>query len=141
MTSLTHLRDQLAIDAEEADRLLDWPETSWQLLRERGALGWSIPSEYGGAGLAPVDVLRGMEEIAAGCLTTAFALSQREAAIRHLLKGPAHLKERYLHGLAAGEIFATVGLSQLTTSRQHQGPALRALQLPSGGYRLDGEIP
>lgn len=141
MTSSPDLREQLAVNAEIADRSTDWPEKSWQILREIGALRWSIPPAYGGAGCAPVDVLRGMEDISAGCLTTAFALSQREAAVRHLLKGPSHLRDRYLPGLAAGDTFLTVGLSQLTTSRQHQGPALRATPLSSGGYRLDGEIP
>ena len=135
------LRDRLAANAEDADRQADWPLDSWQGLKDAGVLGWSIPSNYGGAGLSPVEVLRGMEEIAAGCLTTAFALSQREAAVRQLLKGPSHLKDRYLPLLASGDVFLTVGLSQLTTSRQHLGPSLRATQLASGGIRLDGEIP
>ena len=60
--------------------------------------------------------------------------------MRHLERGPDHLKQRYLPALAAGTAFLTVGLSQLTTSRQHRQPALRAT--PHGsGYRLDGEIP
>jgi alkylation response protein AidB-like acyl-CoA dehydrogenase len=82
-----------------------------------------------------------MEQVSSCCLTTAFAFSQREAAIRHLLRGPEHLKQRYLPKLASGEWFATVGLSQLTTSRQHQGAALRATRLPAGDYELNGEIP
>src|SRR5262249_23738875 len=42
--------------------------------------------------------------------------------------------------LARGELFATVGLSQLTTSRQHGAPALTAR--PDGdGYILDGVSP
>lgn len=142
MASLTPAqREQLESRAEDADRLPDWPVSSWAVLKESGALGWSIPQEFGGSELGPVDVLNGMEELAACCLTTTFALSQREAAIRHLLRGPRHLQDRYLPGLAAGDQFATVGLSQLTTSRQHQGPALRATILPSGGFQLDGEIP
>jgi len=135
------LREQLTNHAEAADRSSDWAANSWAALREAGILGWSIPAEYGGSGLGPVAMLRGMEAVAECCLTTAFALSQREAAVRHFFKGPVHLKERYLPGLALGELFLTVGLSQLTTSRQHLGPALRANPLLSGGYRLDGEIP
>ena len=43
--------------------------------------------------------------------------------------------------LAAGEILATVGISHLTTSRQHLvDPVLRATP-DSGGYRLDGFAP
>lgn len=133
--------ERLAAGAELADRDTIWPVAAWAALRRAGALGWSIPREYGGAGRSAVELLCGLEEIASACLTTAFALSQREAAIRHLLKGPHVLRERYLPRLTRGEIYMTVGLSQLTTSRQHQGPALRATQLPDGRVQLDGEIP
>lgn len=135
------IRDQLSEHAELADRSPTWPAAAWSALKQAGVLQWSIPREYGGLGLQPVELLIGMEEIANCCLTTAFALSQREAAVRQLLKGPHHLRSRYLPQLAAGDLFMTVGLSQLTTSRQHQAPALRATPLSSGGYQLDGEIP
>lgn len=135
------MRDDLIATSETADRSTDWPAKSWQLLRDAGVLGNSIPRGYGGNDLDPVGLQRHMESIASSCLTTAFILSQREAAIRNLLKAPEHLKQRYLHKLASGEQFLTVGLSQLTTSRQHQGPALRATPLPDGAYQLNGEIP
>lgn len=134
-------RQRLAALSNDADRSADWPIDSWNVLRSVGAPRWIIPAEYGGSGWGAVDLLRGMEQIASCCLTTAFAFSQREAAIRHLLRGPEHLRQRYLPKLASGEWFATVGLSQLTTSRQHLGGSLRAAQLPSGEYELNGEIP
>ncbi|MFL5342478.1 MAG: acyl-CoA dehydrogenase family protein [Gemmataceae bacterium] len=133
------LRD-LSASAESADRSPDWP-ASWTALRAAGVLAWSIPSAYGGAELEPVELLRRSEVIAANCLTTAFILSQRDAAIRRLLAGPAHLQSRYLPALAAGDQFTTVGLSQLTTSRQHQRPALRATPTSTGNFVLDGDIP
>ncbi len=130
----------LADGAEAADRDPAWPGASWRAVRDAGALCWSVPAEFGGAGLGPADVLAGSAALASACLTTAFILSQREAAVRRLLAGPRHLQERFLPGLAADELFLTVGLSQLTTSRQHGGPALRAT--PAGGsFRLDGEVP
>jgi butyryl-CoA dehydrogenase len=126
--------------AEAADRDPAWPEASWRAVRDAGALRWSIPAEFGGARLGPADVLAGSAALASACLTTTFILSQREAAVRRLLAGPRQLQERFLPGLAADELFLTVGLSQLTTSRQHGGPALRAT--PAGGsFRLDGEVP
>jgi alkylation response protein AidB-like acyl-CoA dehydrogenase len=133
--------DRLAAGADAADRSPDWPAASWDALRSAGVVAWSVPPEYGGAGLGPVELLRGSEAIASACLTTALILSQREAAVRHLLRGPADLKARYLPGLAAGTTFLTVGLSQLTTSRQHHGPALRATPAADGGFVLDGDVP
>jgi alkylation response protein AidB-like acyl-CoA dehydrogenase len=131
---------RLAAGAEAADRDPSWPDASWRAIRDAGVLRWSIPPEYSGDGRGPVEVLAGNEALASACLTTAFVLSQREAAVRRLFAGPDHLKARVLPGLAAGDLFLTVGLSQLTTSRQHGGPALRATPTATG-FRLDGEVP
>src|SRR5207249_949332 len=62
-------------------------------------------------------------------------------AVRRLVASKnADLARRFLSGLARGELFATVGLSQLTTSRQHQAPVLTATETTEG-FRLDGVIP
>src|SRR5262249_40891321 len=67
--------------------------------------------------------------------------SQREAAVRRIVDGDSEgLRRELLPPLAAGETFATVGLSQLTTSRQHTAPALRA-SLDGDVLKLDGVIP
>lgn len=134
------LLNRLAAGAEAADRNPGWPAESWSALRSSGVLGRAVPSEYGGTGFGPVDLLRNGESLAAACLTTAFILSQRDAAVRRLLAGPPRLKEQYLPRLATGEAFLTVGLSQLTTSRQHGGPALLATPARDG-FRLDGDVP
>src|SRR5262249_19556136 len=48
---------------------------------------------------------------------------------------------RWLPKLAIGECFTTVGISHLTTSRQHLAtPAVAAIH-STNGYRLTGEIP
>jgi butyryl-CoA dehydrogenase len=132
--------EQLAALAERADTQLDWPEASWRLAGELGAFRWSIPADAGGQGLGRVGQLEGSEQLAAACLTTAFIFSQREAAVRWVVGANEALRLRYLPALARGELFATVGLSQLTTSRQHRPPSLRAQ--PAGpDYRLDGTVP
>jgi alkylation response protein AidB-like acyl-CoA dehydrogenase len=136
------LLNRLAGLAEDADRLADWPAESWNLVGEAGGLRWSIPSEFGGEGLGPVAIAQRYEALAASCLTSAFILSQRDAAVRRLLAyDQPHLKSRFLPALARGDAFMTVGLSQLTTSRQHGAPSLTATPLGNGGYRLDGESP
>src|SRR5207249_3720336 len=118
-----------------------WPEESWRLIREAGALTWSIPQEYGGAGLDGIELLSGYEKVAAACLTTCFILSQREAACRRILdSGNKALCRSLLPPLAGGKTFATVGLSQLTTSRQHGKPALQAREV-GGRLLLDGTMP
>lgn len=117
----------LAEEASKADRLRAWPAVSWTLLRDAGVLRWCIPQEFGGAGLDGGELLTGYELLAGACLTTCFILSQREAACRRIVdSGNADLRRALLPGLASAKTFATVGLSQLTTSRQHFKPALVA---------------
>ena len=83
-TDLTSLQ----AGAEVADRKVEWPAMSWAALRAAGVLGWSVPVEFGGAGYSQVDLLKGAEFLGAKCLTTAFVLSQRDAAVRRLMAGP-----------------------------------------------------
>jgi alkylation response protein AidB-like acyl-CoA dehydrogenase len=132
----------LASGAERADAIPDWPAASWDALREGGVLAWAVPPEYGGLGLSTAELLEGQVALGAACPTTSFILSQRESALRLLLRCPTNpVPARLLGGFARGERFATVGLSQLTTSRQHtRAPALLATPT-NDGYRLDGEAP
>jgi alkylation response protein AidB-like acyl-CoA dehydrogenase len=132
----------LAARADRADASDEWPAESWRLLGGAGVSAWSVPAEFGGRGLSSAELLAGYERLAGACLTTAFILSQREAAVRRLVASPSGvLRERFLPSLACGEFYASVGLSQLTTSRQHQAPAFTATPLGADGFRLDGAIP
>ncbi len=133
-------RDELLVLAESANRELGWPARSWAVLARSGVLGWSVPTQYGGKGLSALEQLQGNESLASACLTTAFLLSQREAAVRLIIKGPESLRERYLASAARGESYLTIGVSQLTTSRQHCAPAVQARPL-AAGYRITGTIP
>jgi alkylation response protein AidB-like acyl-CoA dehydrogenase len=127
--------------AADADGLSRWPAASWEALRCHGVLGWCVPEKYGGAGLEGIDLLDGYERLAGACLTTCFLLSQRDAACRRLRdSGRDDLCRELLPPLARGELFATVGLSQLTTSRQHVAPALRATA-EGDRFHLQGTIP
>src|SRR5208282_2452160 len=112
-----------------------------QALRGSGVLSWSIPALDGGQERGDLDLLDAYESLAGACLTTAFILSQREAACRRLRESENRaLAHELLPALARGETFATVGLSQLTTSRQHLGPSLTVKEA-GAGFVLDGTIP
>jgi len=119
-----------------------WPDRAWSEICSRGITRWGIPEEYGGVSLSADELLRGMIELARGSLLATFILSQFQAAGHRLVRAasPA-LRERWLPGLASGRQFATVGISHLTTSRQHTiQPAVQAVPTATG-YRLTGEIP
>src|SRR5437868_12345187 len=144
MFSSPQLKNALEIlrsNANAADADPVWPSASWQALREAGVLRWCIPTAYGGDGLEGVPLLEGYEQLAEACLTTCFILSQRDAACRRLRDGEnEELRRRLLPLLAGGEAFHTVGLSQLTTSRQHVRPTFSA-RAANNSFVLDGTIP
>lgn len=131
----------LADQAERADAETVWPAASWAALRQAGGTRWAIATEHGGDGLTGGTLLARYRDLAAACLTTCFILSQRDAACRRLRDGAnPELAARLLPALARGETFATVGLSQLTTARQHTAPAFTG-RLEAEALVLDGVIP
>ena len=102
---------------------------------------WAIPLEFGGEDLSPIELHFRYETIATASLTTALILTQRDSAISLIAAAESSpLRDELLLQLSRNEIFATVAIAQLTTSRQRGAPSLRAVKI-EGGYQLDGEIP
>lgn len=111
-----------------------WPADQFALLADAGILKWVIPAEYGGNLATQRQMLDGYEALAAACLTTAFVLTQRNGACQRIADSDAdELKAALLPKLAVGELFATVGISHLTTSRQH-------LRQPAVSASMHGEV-
>lgn len=107
-----------------------------------GVMRWGIPPELGGCEISAADQTEGFERLASACLVSTFVLSQRAAAVSRVVASENEtLKRNLLPRMARHEVMATVGISHLTTSRQHLGrPAVTAT--PDGdGYFLDGVIP
>jgi alkylation response protein AidB-like acyl-CoA dehydrogenase len=137
----TEFLEVLGSLAREADEVTVWPAESWATLRKLGACRWSIPQTYGGDGKAGAELLHRYEALASSCLTSCFILSQRDAACRRLVgSGQESLCRELLPALATGDRFATVGLAQLTTSRQHGPPPVTAL-FDDESVTVNGVIP
>ncbi|HMB95732.1 MAG TPA: acyl-CoA dehydrogenase family protein, partial [Tepidisphaeraceae bacterium] len=141
---LPNLREIIPGIVSRADRLDqtgDWPEEDLRVLTSVGAMRWAVPLEYCGEDLSPIELHFRYETIAAASLTTALILTQRDSAVSLLAAAESSpLRDELLSQLAKNEIFTTVGIAQLTTSRQRGGPALRASRIENG-YHLNGEIP
>ena len=118
-----------------------WPSAGFETLRGTDALRWSIPVEYGGRPVDDRTFLAAYIELAEADLALCFVLTQRNGACQRIAgSANGRAKEELLPGLAAGERFATVGISHLTTSRQHTDPAMRVAR-DGEGFRLDGFCP
>lgn len=119
----------------------EWPGEAWSKLCSLGVTRWTIPTAYGGDELSPGELLDGCLELARGELLVTFVLSQFQSSCQRLVVADSEsLKQRWLPNLATGTKFTTVGISHLTTSRQHTSPAVKATN-DGDGYRLTGQIP
>jgi len=140
--ALGQLCGQLAEMADALDEKGTWPAEQLKLCGEYGVYQWFLEPTWGGQAWNEEAILQGYMALSAGCLTTTFIITQRSGACRRIAGSDnRQLKERLLPSLAAGTTFSTVGISHLTTSRQHLlKPVLRAVRV-SGGYVLDGFSP
>ncbi|MFN0053626.1 MAG: acyl-CoA dehydrogenase family protein [Planctomycetales bacterium] len=124
------------------DALHAWPEAPLKMLATAGVLGWVIPEPFGGSNLSQRDLLAGYLDLASACLTTTFVLTQRNGACQRIAaSGNESLRRELLPALARGELFATVGISHLTTSRQHWQRPTVVVEPDPGGWRWTGEVP
>lgn len=135
------LTGELAARADVADRDGPWAAGSIRLLAEHGILAAFIPIEHGGTGASEPRLLATLADIATSCLTTALAVSQWAAAVRVIASGPVSVGEALLPALARGTAFTTIGISQITTSRQHLGRPVLVATRDAEGWRLDGLCP
>lgn len=121
------------------DRPADWPADSLQACALYGLPAAFLPSTDGAPGTSERSQLALLQELASGCLTTAFIYTQFIAACRRLSRS-GWARERLMPALRSGASWATVGISHLSTSRQHTTPPLRAHHT-ADGWRLDGHTP
>jgi alkylation response protein AidB-like acyl-CoA dehydrogenase len=131
--------EELSPDARDVK---DWPAEQITLLAKAGVLAWGIPPEFGGTPASDVQVLATYERLAAACLTTTFVLTQRNAACQRIAASDNfEVKSELLPPLCRGQIFATVGISHLTTSRQHVAkPVVSAIE-DGDNLVLSGTVP
>lgn len=136
------LLKRLSAAAAALDATTAWPQAQLNWLAEAGVLRSNIPCEYGGEERSAADMTAMYESLSTACLTTTFILTQRNAAVQRIVDSEnTSLKQRLLPDLACGAIFATVGISHLTTSRQHLvQPAVR-IEPEGGSLRLTGTVP
>lgn len=107
---------------------------------ELGLLGADVPELLGGAGL---DLVSSVLVSAALGRYASFATTVGAhtglGIVPILWFGTDAQRERWLPGLASGEIVAAYGLSEAGSGSDALGARTAAVRLPDGGYRLDGE--
>ena len=119
-----------------------WVGQQLRACGEAGVFEWFLPEEFGGQAWSDADVIRGYLKLSSACLTTTFVITQRTGACQRIARSEnEQVTQELLPDLIAGNTFATVGISHLTTSRRHLAkPVLRAEET-SDGFLLDGFSP
>ena len=140
--ALADLCAELSRLAPQLDAPGAWPAKQLDLCGRAGVFEWFVPREAGGQGWSETDVVRGYLALSEACLTTTFVITQRAGACSRIAAGGSDwARETLLPDLLTGKTFATVGISHLTTSRQHLAkPVLRAEE-NTDGFLLDGYSP
>ncbi|MCE9526618.1 MAG: acyl-CoA/acyl-ACP dehydrogenase [Planctomycetales bacterium] len=139
---LDELCGELTKLAPELEQPGAWPAEQLRLCGEAGVFEWFVPREVGGQGWNEAAVVRGYLKLSAACLTTTFVITQRSGAMSRIAASENQwVRNQLLPDLLSGNSFATVGISHLTTSRQHLSqPVMRATEV-AGGFVLDGYSP
>ncbi|MCJ8162281.1 acyl-CoA dehydrogenase [Acinetobacter zhairhuonensis] len=98
-------QSQLKPTAAERDKIGQFPAEELKQLGELGALGMTIPPEWGGAGLDYVSLVLALEEIAAGdgAISTIVSVQNSLPCGITYKYGTEQQKQKYLAKLATGE--------------------------------------
>ncbi|MEW1656756.1 MULTISPECIES: acyl-CoA dehydrogenase family protein [unclassified Streptomyces] len=115
-----------------------WDPAFTRRLAQRGWVGMALPQQYGGSGRGNLDRYVVIEELlAAGAPVSAHWVADRQAGPSILRHGTERQRNHFLPGIAAGECFFSIGMSE-----QHSGSDLASVRTraerTTTGWRLTG---
>ena len=113
--------------------LSGWDRAFTTKLAERGWLGMTIPTEYGGHGRTFLERFVVTEELlAAGAPVAAHWIADRQVAPTLLRFGSEQLKRTYLPRIVAGEVFFGIGMSEPDSGSDLASVRTRAERVDDG---------
>ncbi len=129
--------ERVASRAAEIDATGDYPQDMYDLLTELGLFTLPFPEEFGGTG-SMLSSCVAVEEFGRVCYNTAYLLVVQWTPFGAILAGgTAEQKERFLPGLASGNLRAAFSLTEPQSGSDVAGINTRA-QRVDGGYLLNG---
>ena len=130
-------RDKVAPRANEIDRTAEYPSDMYALMKELGLFTLPFPAEYGGSG-SVLSACIAVEELGRVCYNTAYLLVVQWLPFGAILAGGTQeQRDRYLSGLASGELRGAFSTTESQSGSDVQGIRTKATPV-RGGYRLDG---
>ncbi|MGA4792032.1 acyl-CoA dehydrogenase family protein [Nocardia sp. AB354] len=108
-------------------------------LGRRGWLGMTMPERYGGHGRSLLERFVVTEELLAhGAPVAAHWIADRQMAPGILANGTEEQKQRYLPGIAAGELFFAIGMSEPDAGSDLAAVRTKAVERPDGSWTISG---
>jgi alkylation response protein AidB-like acyl-CoA dehydrogenase len=130
-------RDRIAPRAAAIDSSAEYPQDMYELLKELGLFTLPFPSQYGGTG-SMLSACIAVEELGRVCYNTAYLLVVQWLPFGAILAGGTQAqRDRYLPGLASGELRAAFSTTEPQSGSDVQGIRTKATPV-EGGYRIDG---
>jgi len=115
-----------------------WDEGFSRKLGARGWLGMTVPKEYGGHGRSHLDRYVVTEELlAAGAPVAAHWVADRQVGPSLMRYGTDYQRQRYLPGIARGETYFAIGMSEPESGSDLASVRTRAVKV-AGGWELTG---
>ncbi|WP_242423852.1 acyl-CoA dehydrogenase family protein, partial [Frankia sp. EI5c] len=118
--------------------LAGWDEKFSRALADRGWLGLTLPTRYGGHGRSALERYVVTEELlAAGAPVAAHWIADRQIGPTLLRFGTEAQRERFLPGIARGECYFAIGMSEPDAGSDLAAVRTRATRA-DGGWIIDG---
>ncbi|MGC2173873.1 MAG: acyl-CoA dehydrogenase family protein [Acidimicrobiales bacterium] len=130
--------ERIAPNAARYDREQVYPKDSFDACVEMELPSLGVPEKFGGAGADMVTQAIMVEEIARGCASTSVTILISKLGMLPVMNfGSEELKQKYLPGVAAGEIQASYCLSEVDAGSDVASMRCRA-ERDGDDYILNG---
>ncbi|MBI2864213.1 MAG: acyl-CoA dehydrogenase family protein [Chloroflexi bacterium] len=122
----------------EIDQSMEYPEDIFRTFKEAGLLGTALPDKYGGAGAGVLGLCLAVEEVAKYCQSSALILLLTKLPTSAIqLAGSEEQKQRFLGGVATGQLRGAFGLTEPAAGSDVAGIRTVARKR-NGDYVLNG---
>ncbi len=130
-------------DAKAVKKANSWAVYDAEFSRKLAAQGWIgmvWPKQYGGHERSSIERYVLLEELlAAGAPVGAHWIADRQSGPALLKFGSEAQRQKYLPGMARGEVYCCIGMSEPNAGSDLASVRTRAEQLPDGRWKINGQ--